>query len=51
VEPLLARGRRSFKSGDYATAETTFRSVLQLDPGNVTARRYVSFITQIPDEE
>jgi len=48
VEPLLARGRRAFSRGDYATAESAFRSVLQLDPRNETARGHLSFIANPP---
>jgi tetratricopeptide (TPR) repeat protein len=46
VEPLLARGERSFLHRDYETAENAFRSVLELDPENKTALGSLSNIAK-----
>ncbi len=51
VKPLVAKGRRAFSSGDYRSAESAFRLVLQLDPENETAKGHLSFIAQIRDDE
>jgi tetratricopeptide (TPR) repeat protein len=51
VEPLLDSGRRSFASGKYESAERAFRSVLELDPGNETAKGHLSFIANPPPSD
>jgi len=51
LEPLLAKGRRAFSSGEYRSADRAFRRALQLDPENETARGNLSFIAQIRDVE
>jgi tetratricopeptide (TPR) repeat protein len=51
VKPLVAKGRRSFSSGNYRRAERAFRRVLELDPDNETAQGHLSFIAQIRSEE
>jgi tetratricopeptide (TPR) repeat protein len=48
VEPLLEEGRSAFSRGEYTIAERAFRSVLELDPGNETARGHLSFIANPP---
>jgi tetratricopeptide (TPR) repeat protein len=51
VKPRVAKGRRAFASGRYRSAERAFRTVLELDPDNETAKGHLSFIAQIRDEE
>ncbi|MBW2493635.1 MAG: hypothetical protein JRE43_02695 [Deltaproteobacteria bacterium] len=44
---LLAVGRRGFSDGNHAAAERAFRSVLEVDPNNESARGYLSYIDTI----
>jgi tetratricopeptide (TPR) repeat protein len=47
VNRLLAVGRRGFSDGNHAAAERAFRSVLEVDPNNESARGYLSYIETI----
>lgn len=51
IAKLLARGRRGFTSGDHRSAEQAFRSVLDLDRENESARGYLSYIDKIRGED
>ena len=51
VDRRLARGRRGFSSGNYASAELAFREVLALEPENESAQGYLSFIVRNREEE
>jgi tetratricopeptide (TPR) repeat protein len=44
VDQRLARGRKAFNEGQYASAEREFHSVLDLEPGNESAQGYLSYI-------
>jgi tetratricopeptide (TPR) repeat protein len=46
----LSAGRRQFVAGDHAAAQREFRSVLELDPDNESARGYISYIATIRRE-
>jgi len=47
ITQLLAVGRRGFSDGNYAAAERAFRSVLEVDQSNESARGYLSYIETI----
>lgn len=47
VERYLAEGRRGFSTGRLTRAEQSFRAVLDLDPGNETARGHLSYIASM----
>ena len=47
ITHLLAVGRRGFSDGNHAAAERAFRSVLEVDPNNESARGYLSYIETI----
>jgi tetratricopeptide (TPR) repeat protein len=47
ITHLLAVGRRGFSDGNHAAAERAFRSVLEVDPNNESARGYLSYIDTI----
>ncbi len=44
IDASLARGARGFDVGNFDDAESAFRSVLELDPQNESARGYLAFI-------
>lgn len=44
IDASLARGARGFDVGNFDDAEGAFRSVLELDPQNESARGYLAFI-------
>jgi len=46
----LAAGRRQFVAGNHAAAQEEFKSVLDLDPDNESARGYISYIATIRRE-
>jgi tetratricopeptide (TPR) repeat protein len=46
----LAAGRRQFVAGNHEAAQREFRSVLELDPDNESARGYISYIATIRRE-
>jgi len=46
----LAAGRRQFVAGNHAAAQQEFKSVLELDPDNESARGYISYIATIRRE-
>ena len=50
IAHLLAAGRRGFSDGNHAAAERAFRSVLEVDPNNESARGYLSYIETIRRE-
>jgi len=41
VNVLMVEGRELFRKGEYRKALDTFKEVLQRDPYNITARRYI----------
>lgn len=51
VTRRLAEGRAGFTAGNHAGARRAFRSVLDLDPDNESARGYLSYIATIRREQ
>ncbi len=41
INVLMINGRQFYRDGEYQKALETFKNVIQLDPYNVTARRYI----------
>ena len=41
INILMINGRQFYRDGEYQRALQTFKDVIQLDPYNVTARRYI----------
>jgi tetratricopeptide (TPR) repeat protein len=50
VNAELAAGRRQFMAGNHSAARRHFRSTLELDPDNESARGYISYIATIARE-
>lgn len=50
IEREMATGRRGFASGSHDVAMRAFRSVLELDPDNESARGYLSYIATLQRE-
>jgi hypothetical protein len=47
VDAIVSRGHDDLESGNLAQAERAFRSVLDLDPRNVTARGNLAYIRRL----
>jgi len=41
INVLMINGRQLYREGEYQKALDTFKQVIQLDPYNITARRYI----------
>jgi len=41
INVLMINGRQLYRDGEYQKALETFKDVIQLDPYNITARRYI----------
>jgi len=41
ISVLMINGRQFYRDGEYQKALDTFKNVIQLDPYNITARRYI----------
>jgi tetratricopeptide (TPR) repeat protein len=50
IDAIVARGSDDLESGALAAAEAAFRSVLELDPQNVTARGNLAYIDRMRAE-
>jgi tetratricopeptide (TPR) repeat protein len=50
IDAIVARGSDDLESGALADAEAAFRSVLELDPQNVTARGNLAYIDRMRAE-
>jgi tetratricopeptide (TPR) repeat protein len=50
VDAIAARGSEEIESGELADAETAFRSIIELDPRNVTARGNLAYIERLRSE-
>jgi tetratricopeptide (TPR) repeat protein len=50
VDAIVARGSDDIESGELADAEAAFRSVIELDPRNVTARGNLAYIERLRSE-
>ncbi len=50
VSKQIAMGRRVFASGIFTAAQTSFESVLDLDPDNESAQGYISYIDTLRQE-
>ena len=43
INILMINGRQFYRDGEYQKALGTFKEVIQLDPYNITARRYIKY--------
>ena len=50
IDAIVSRGSDDLESGSLADAEAAFRSVLELDPQNVTARGNLAYISRTRSE-